>query len=163
MKAHNLSKIAFRQPLDSECDLLWQIALCSKQHWGYDDSFIEACREELKVSPQKMHSPEFHYQLGEVAGKVFGFYCLESLTDCEMEVEALFISPDFIGKGLGAKLWMHLLENAKSKGTQKLCIASEPFAEAFYLKMGAIRVGEIASGSIPGRTLPLMEYRLDDV
>jgi len=36
-------------------------------------------------------------------------------------------------------------------------IDADPNAEGFYLKMGAERVGESPSGSIPGRMLPLLQ------
>ena len=44
-------------------------------------------------------------------------------------------------------------------GFHTLHIHSDPFAEGFYLRNGAIRIGETPSGSIPGRLLPLL--RLD--
>jgi hypothetical protein len=39
-------------------------------------------------------------------------------------------------------------------------LALAPNAEGFYRKMGAERVGETPSGSIPGRMLPLMQVRV---
>jgi hypothetical protein len=40
-------------------------------------------------------------------------------------------------------------------------ILSDPYAEPFYLKLGARRIGEVASPmeGAPSRTLPLMEWR----
>jgi hypothetical protein len=40
-----------------------------------------------------------------------------------------------------------------------MTIDADPHAEAFYLAMGAVRVGEAASESIPGRSLPRLAYR----
>jgi hypothetical protein len=40
-----------------------------------------------------------------------------------------------------------------------LDIEADPFAAGFYERMGARRIGTVASGVIPGRWLPL--YRLD--
>lgn len=154
------ANLVYRQPLVAECDLLWRIAMRSKQHWGYDDEFMQSCRDELKVSPEKLTSKKYYYKLAELNKSVLGFYCLEKLNVKEMEVEALFVAPDYIGKGLGAKLWKQLLVDSRTMGCRKLVIASDPFAEPFYQKMGAKNVGEIASGSISGRYLPLMEYQL---
>jgi SAM-dependent methyltransferase len=39
----------------------------------------------------------------------------------------------------------------------RLTIDADPHAEAFYVAMGAARVGESPSGSIPGRMLPRLE------
>ena len=44
-------------------------------------------------------------------------------------------------------------------GATELYIEADPFAAAFYERMGAVRVGEVPSASIPGRVLPA--YRTD--
>jgi hypothetical protein len=41
-----------------------------------------------------------------------------------------------------------------------LLILSDPFAEAFYARLGAVRIGEGPSDAIPGRLLPLLEYAI---
>ena len=45
---------------------------------------------------------------------------------------------------------------ARHAGVRQLRIESDPFARAFYERCGAVRVGEVASASIPGRVLPLL-------
>jgi hypothetical protein len=45
----------------------------------------------------------------------------------------------------------------------RIRIEGDPFAEGFYLTMGAIRVGETPSRSIPGRSLPLLSVDVDKV
>nr|WP_211354784.1 hypothetical protein [Stackebrandtia albiflava] len=37
---------------------------------------------------------------------------------------------------------------------------ADPGAEPFYRRMGAVRIGEAPSGSVPGRVLPRMTVRL---
>ena len=51
-------------------------------------------------------------------------------------------------------------KRALELGARRMVIQSDPFAEDFYLAMGAIRTGERASRSIPGRVLPLMSLTL---
>ena len=41
-------------------------------------------------------------------------------------------------------------------------IQGDPNAEGFYLRCGAVRIGERESASIPRRMLPLFEIRLGD-
>src|SRR3546814_13195014 len=36
----------------SECGSLSALALRSKAYWGYDSAFLQACRDELTVSPK---------------------------------------------------------------------------------------------------------------
>ena len=44
------------------------------------------------------------------------------------------------------------------EGGTCLSILSDPFAEAFYTRLGAARVGEAPSDAVQGRLLPLLEY-----
>lgn len=52
------------------------------------------------------------------------------------------------------------MEVARALGLSSLLIDADPNAEGFYLRMGAERVGEVPSGSISGRMLPLLRYGL---
>ena len=65
-----------------------------------------------------------------------------------------------IGSGVGAALMTHATAEAKRHGATTLRIESDPNAEAFYLRMGAKRVGEVPSGTEPGRLLPLLQLVL---
>ena len=48
----------------------------------------------------------------------------------------------------------------KQRGAKKLHIQADPNAADFYLRNGAKLIGQLASGSIPGRTLPLFEVNI---
>lgn len=152
--------LQFRQPQPEEADALWQLALRSKQYWGYDAGFMDACQEELKVSSEKLADSKYVFRAGFMDDKLAGFFCLEKLATKDAEIDALFVDPDFIGHGFGRAFWQDLVSTAKRHKFSCLSIASDPFAEPFYLKMGAEKVGEIASGSIPGRVLPLLSFQL---
>jgi GNAT superfamily N-acetyltransferase len=97
--------------------------------------------------------------VAESAGRVLGFYSLDGEPP-EGELGTMWVEPDAIGTGVGRRLWQHAMEAAHIAGFMVLRIEAEPFAEGFYLAMGAERVGETPSGSIPGRVLPLLRFRL---
>ncbi|HYG83088.1 MAG TPA: GNAT family N-acetyltransferase [Pyrinomonadaceae bacterium] len=140
-----------------EAGLLSDLALRSKAHWGYDADFLEACREELTVSADYIRgAPVF---VLEEDGRVVGFYGLREQGD-GLELLYLFVEPAAIGGGHGKKLWAHAVETAARLGFQKISIESDPYAEAFYLAMGARRVGEVSSTLRPGRKLPLLGFSL---
>ncbi len=143
------------QPEDAT--VLTDIAFRSKAHWGYSSEFMEACRHELVVTCQDCESG----LIGVVRedGKLAGFYQLAG-TPPKGKLDDLFVDPAHIGKGLGGTLFRAALEHARRLGFTILSIHSDPHAEAFYLHMGATKIGELPSGSIPGRTLPLLEIRL---
>lgn len=67
----------------------------------------------------------------------------------------LFVAPEAIGGGVGRLLYRHVPREAGRLGFTRLAIEADPHAEAFYLAMGAQRIGDAPSGSVPDRALPL--------
>ncbi|MBB5075911.1 GNAT family N-acetyltransferase [Nonomuraea endophytica] len=65
-----------------------------------------------------------------------GFYAL-----VEDELDLLFVADHSQGTGLGRRLIEHMLEQARGAGLTRVRVISHPPAEAFYLRMGAQRVG----------------------
>ncbi|MET9633823.1 GNAT family N-acetyltransferase [Lentzea sp. NPDC006480] len=146
-----------RRALPDEAGTLTELALAAKAFWGYDDSFIEACRPELTFTGDDV--ARRHIVVAEEHGAVTGFYSVDGSPPVG-ELGNLWVRPDTIGTGLGRVLWEDALATARELGHEQLDIDAEPFAEGFYLRMGAERVGEIASGSVPGRMLPQLRVRV---
>lgn len=95
----------------------------------------------------------------EVTGRVAGF-CSLAITPPEGELTKLFVEPEAIGRGYGARLMRHAIETARSLGLARLAIEADPNAEPFYRALGARVTGRVPSGSIPGRSLALMQLDL---
>ncbi|MEV6901956.1 GNAT family N-acetyltransferase [Amycolatopsis sp. NPDC051372] len=133
------------------------LTLRSKAHWGYDEAFLEACRTELTLRPDDLVAGKA--TVAQIGERVVGFYTLAGQAP-EGELACLFVEPDHIGTGVGRRLWQHAVDTARTLDFQRLIIGSDPFAEDFYRKMGAVRIGSVLSGSIPGRLLPQLVYRL---
>ncbi|WP_212914834.1 GNAT family N-acetyltransferase [Streptomyces sp. TS71-3] len=142
-----------------EADLLTELALRSKAHWGYDEAFIKACREELTILPAEVDSRRI--RVAESDGRLAGFVSVQGEPP-EGEVGMMFVDPEFIGQGVGRLLFGRALTVARNAGFVRLTIDSDPNAEPFYRAMGATRIGTAPSGSIPGRVLPLLEITLGD-
>ncbi|MDX3227991.1 GNAT family N-acetyltransferase [Streptomyces sp. ME19-01-6] len=138
---------------EDEAGTLSELALRSKGHWGYDEAFLAACREELRLRPGEVAARRT--TVAEQDGRVLGFATLEG-DGPEGELGMLFVAPDAIGRGVGRLLYRHVLREAGRLGFTRLTIEADPHAESFYLAMGAQRVGDAPSGSIPGRALPLL-------
>ena len=137
--------------------MLSELALRSKAHWGYDDEFMAACRAELAVTRESIAAGAVTVAVvGEV---VAGFSTLADAPQVR-ELEALFVNPPFIGRGVGAALFDAFRVAAVKAGFTRLRIEADPNAVAFYEHRGAVVVGEQPSGSIPGRTLPVLELDL---
>jgi GNAT superfamily N-acetyltransferase len=118
---------------------------------------MEVCRVELAVTPEAIAEKEYW-----IAGSdpLLGCVCLSSLAPGIGEVNAYFVAPEAQRQGIGRLLWAKLLERAKAKGMHALRLDSDPFAVPFYEGLGFNTIGQSPSGSIPGRVLPRMEYRL---
>jgi N-acetylglutamate synthase-like GNAT family acetyltransferase len=134
---------------------LSELAFRSKSHWGYDAAFMAACRDDLTITAVDAVD-ELVYVL-ERGGALIGFYALRPLGDTA-ELTNLFVEPKAIGHGYGEQLWAHAVTTAYSHQIKRILIESDPHAEAFYRAMGAVRIGDVASSVIPGRTIPLLHY-----
>lgn len=95
-----------------------------------------------------------------IDGRIVAFYALLPKPD-ELRLEHLWVLPERTGQGLGRILFLHAAEQARARGATSLTIEADPHAESFYLRMGAVRAGTIAS-EIDGsdRELPLMKFDL---
>ncbi len=149
-------KIVPVQPVDA--NKISKLAIRSKAHWGYSAQFMEDVKEELTYHNDDISSnPTF---MAQEQTQLVGFYQLVKIDEECIELEALFVDPTTIRKGVGKKLFEHAVKQARQLGFQSMSIQSDPYAESFYLKQGCIKVGEKPSLSIPGRFLPLMAYNL---
>ncbi|MGI1768613.1 GNAT family N-acetyltransferase [Streptococcus uberis] len=137
----------------NQAELLSKIAFESKKYWGYSDEFMEKCREDLTVTPNYIENNlvKVIYSNQLVAG----FYAFDFNL---MKLDALFVSPPFIGKKFGLLLMNDLIDELKDRQVKTFTLDSEPNALGFYKKMGAVKVGEITSSVDETRKLPLMSY-----
>ncbi|MFE5089253.1 GNAT family N-acetyltransferase [Streptomyces sp. NPDC056638] len=141
----------------SEAGALTELALASKAHWGYDEAFLAACRDELTMHPADIDRRRT--TVAEEDGRVLGFTTLDGAPP-EGALGMMFVAPDAIGRGIGRLLFEHTVTEARRLGFARLTIDADPNAEPFYLAMGAVRIGATPSGSILGRELPLLEVGL---
>jgi len=78
-----------------------------------------------------------------------------------LDLEKLFVEPQWLGTGVGRALMAHAIDEARRRGAKRLTILADPNAAGFYERNGARLLGEAPSNAIPGRSLPLYEVRLD--
>ncbi len=152
-----MDAIVFRAARGDEADLLTALALRSKGYWGYDQEFLDACRAELTFRAEDVvtrrivvaHSPS----------GIVGFYSIDGEPP-NGELGNLWVIPERIGSGLGRRLWHHAVASAREAGYTSLHIEADPNAAGFYEAMGADRAGEVPSGSVADRTLPLLVFQI---
>jgi len=162
MSAKVVPGLRIRPAEGGDAALLTALALRSKAHWGYSDQFIAACREELTYTPEQLEAAQSFGHVCLKDGLPVAFYVLEKTGVDVAELDALFVEPEYIGKGIGKMLIMHAKEQAGKLGIEKIVIQGDPNAESFYAAVGALPCGTRESGSIPGRQLPLFMIKLQD-
>lgn len=148
-----------RQARADEAEQLTALNLRSKAYWGYDDAFMELVRDDMQVTTDAIVNNHV-YVLEDRENRIAGFYELK-LIDNHLHLESLFIEPEAIGSGYGRALFNHAAYLAVELGYTEFTLEADPNAEAFYLKIGAQRIGERES-RVKGRYLPQMLYQLPD-
>jgi GNAT superfamily N-acetyltransferase len=146
-----------RDARPDEAAALSDLAFRSKAHWGYDDAFMEACRDELRVARADIETGGV--LVAETDRAIVGFAALSG-DPPDAELEAMFVDPGVIRTGTGTRLLAAALERARARGYRRLLIESDPNATGFYEHQGATRIGDRESASIPGRRLPLLALDL---
>jgi GNAT superfamily N-acetyltransferase len=135
-------------------------ALCrrSKAHWGYDAAFLRMSEDALTISRAMIESGDV-LVAEDMDGALAGVASIAPLdTPGEFDLVHFFVEPASFGAGAGRTLFAAAVELAKSRGARCLMILSDPNAEAFYARMGAVNIGDAPSDAIPGRLLPLLRY-----
>jgi GNAT superfamily N-acetyltransferase len=148
------SEVDIRRAAPEDAEALSRIAFAAKRHWGYPESWIRHWRESLTITPDFVRNNGVY---AAVSGdELLAFYAL-MWKGRRVELEHLWVSPGWIGKGIGRVLFEHAMLEAASVGADAVEIEADPNAEGFYRRMGARRIGENVY-EIDGqeRVLPLM-------
>ena len=143
-----------RRAASEDAEALSRIAFAAKSHWGYPERWIQHWEESLTIIPEFVRDNEVYAAVS--GGEPVAFYALTG-KGRKMELDHLWVSPGWIGKGIGRVLFEHAIQRAASLGAEVVEIEADPNAEGFYRRMGARRIGENVY-EIYGheRVLPLM-------
>ena len=126
----------------AEAAQLSEIAMEAKRYWDYPPEVMESWHSTLTLQAMDIDlSPPY---VAEEGGEVVGFYQLIADGD-KMELEHMWVKPQFMRKGIGKQLIAHAIADAKARGAKSISIDADPNATAFYLSCGAYRVGETAA------------------
>lgn len=143
-----------RPAVQNEARFLSGLAMRSKSYWPYPLDYLEKCISVLQVTEDDiLNWPVF---VSEIKGEGIGFFALKPVNG-ENRLDHLWIDPRFIGKGIGNLLFKESIAAAKKIGWNYFRIVADPYAEPFYLKMGAKNIGAVQSTIKPGLFLPHLE------
>lgn len=90
--------------------------------------------------------------------EIIGFYALTT-GDSKLVLEHMWVTPPHIRMGVGRELFNHAVRQAGSLNASAIEIEADPYAEGFYERLGAQRIGE-AAADVDGqqRRLPRLVY-----
>ena len=95
----------------------------------------------------------------EVQAPLIGAIRMRRSTDHSV-LEDLWVVPGANGQGSGRIGFERACDIGRGWGKGVMELEADPFAEPFYLHLGAVRVGMSPVTVVPGRAVPLMRYAL---
>lgn len=78
-------------------------------------------------------------------GTVLGFATVAVSHDDGPELEDLFVDPDRRRRGIGRHLVLDIVRTSRRAGHRRLWVTGNPHASAFYLAVGFVPTGQIAT------------------
>ena len=144
---------------ESDAQKLTEIALKSKSFWGYSNELLESWRNDLTVTSAMISNGAIFKFI--VNDHIAGFYMLNPPKVKSIELEMLFVLPEFIGKGIGKQLLQHSFEKALKLNVNSMTLLADPNAVPFYESRGFYEVDKKES-TIPGRFLSVLKKDLKE-
>jgi len=153
-------RFQIRAPRLTEARALSDLAFRAKAHWGYSAEWLQLWDADLTLSVDYLRT--HHAFVAESAGAAVGLCVLELQGDAA-SLEHVWIAPEHHRNGIGRALVRRALETAVRAGAKRVEVVSDPFAEGFYVRLGARRVREVPAPmpAAPERALPVMEFLLE--
>lgn len=104
-------------------------------------------REDLLAHPDAITVPVDEVRAGRVRvheqdGEVTGFATVQAVRGGEAELDALFVRPASMRRGIGARLVEDAAARARAEGAVRLAVTADANASAFYGRCGFRMVGE---------------------
>lgn len=152
-----------RKAINGDQQRLTELSFASKRYWQYPEHYYTAWQSELTITRSYLEQNSVY--IIENQALTAGYYSLVLLEkNLVVEGQALsrgywldhmFVLPEYIGTGLGRKLFAHLCTMCETKKIRSVNLLADPYARGFYEKMGCVYVKDYLS-TIEGRTTPLL-------
>ena len=153
-------QISIKDATLNDLNQINEIMRVSKAYWRYESIFIDRFMEKFGITPKYL---EHHLiKLFYIDNRLVGFYNFEINDDNLFELANFFLHPDFIGQGIGRKLWAACLQTAIEQNQDEFILWSDPNAENFYLKMGCEKIGVRQSPMMPDRYPAIFKFKIDN-
>ncbi|MCE3269144.1 MAG: hydroxyurea phosphotransferase [Burkholderiales bacterium] len=150
------TQIKIEQVQLNEIGEINKLLYLSKGYWDYDRIFMDKFMKGFSITEDYLKANSvFSCYYNFVLAGFFAF----SNTNDKLELDYFFISPQYIGKGIGKQLWNYCCHIAQEKYNRNyFTLWSDPNAENFYTKMGCKKIGSKKSNLLLNRDAPILEY-----
>lgn len=146
-----------RKALPEEIDSLNQFIRRSKAVWGYSEEFLDEYIRRWGITSESLTKKSIKI-LEEDNGIMQGIFCLSAGKRKKIALDFFFVNPKYLKTGIGRKMWGLLDEYARAKKWKGFEIISDPNAEKFFQRMGAVTTHTVES--LPGVVFPVLKYEL---
>ena len=153
---HMRQEPSIRDARPGELELLREIAIAAKSHWGYDPEWVRSWAAGGDFSPEALKRRLI--LVAEDDGRAVAFALL-SPKDEVAWLDDLWVEPEWIGLGVGTRLFEAAVSRARELGAERMEGEAEPNAVGFYEKMGG-RYARDSEESELGRILPIMSLEV---
>ncbi len=153
-----LDQVSIRPAAALELGRLREIAADGKRFWGYDPDLVERWVALGDFTPELFAEKDVFVAVA--GGEIIAWSSLILNGDL-CWLDDLWVAPRWIRHGIGRRLFDHAVRYAKSAGATAMEWEAEPFAVAFYEKMGGRHVRDSEPSATWNRTLPVMALTLE--
>ena len=131
-----------RRAAPGEVDELQRLYRRSSLWWASDRDLVAAHPEWVGPSPEQVERGWVRVVLDD--GRIAGFSTVVPGPGPGAELEALFVEPDRMGRGLGRLLVEDAVVTARAAGWRGLRVVANANALGFYERMGFVATGTVA-------------------
>ena len=132
------------------------VAQEAKAFWNYPEEWLKLWKKQLTFTTDDLNT---HWNYGAYIQDELVAFVMFSQNETLADIDNLWVLPEFMALGIGKTLMTNALAEAKSREIEIIRIESDPNAESFYQKFGAVRIGFTDSSPKP-RKLPVLEIKL---
>ena len=134
------------------------IAWVAKAHWGYPAHWMEEWRDSLAVREERISADEYLVACSD-DGQPVGVCAVSGAPGAEWWLKHLWVLPAWQGRGIGRRLFQAAAAHVREWEGAWFDLHADPNAEGFYLRLGAVRIGELDAtmNDVP-RVLPKLRY-----
>ena len=103
-----------------------------------DRDLLLARPEVLELADEGITEGRTQVAVGADDG-ILGFITTRLLDECVLEVEDLFVDPDWMRTGVASRLVEDLVATARRNGVRRIEVTANPHANSFYRRVGFVQ------------------------